>query len=188
MLAQLRSHRPSPAMVVALVALFVSLGGSSYAAITLSKNSVRSKHIVNGQVKRADINSDAINSSKVEPFSLRANDFRPGQLPQGPQGPQGLPGPKGDPGATNVRVRKAAGFDRATVECQPGERATGGGAHSVNGFIWASAPAGNPSVIDTVAPLELQGYTPTSWTAAADGAEPPGTPADVTVWVVCVAP
>jgi hypothetical protein len=62
-----------------------------------------------------------------------------------------------DPGATNVRVRKAAGFDRATVECQPGERATGGGAHSVNGFIWASAPAANPSVIDTVAPLELQG-------------------------------
>jgi predicted transcriptional regulator len=35
MLAQVRSHRPSPAMVVALVALFVALGGSSYAAITL---------------------------------------------------------------------------------------------------------------------------------------------------------
>ena len=93
--ARLRRHRPSPAMVVALVALFVALGGSSYAAIALSKNSVRSKHIVNGQVKRADIRSDAINSSKVELFSLRANDFRPGELPQGA------------PGATNVRVRAA---------------------------------------------------------------------------------
>lgn len=52
----------------------------------------------------------------------------------------------------------------------------------------ASAPAADPSVIHTVAPLALQGYTPTSWTAAADGAEPPGTPADVTAWVVCAAP
>jgi hypothetical protein len=188
MLAQLRRHCPSPAMTVALLALFVALGGTSYSAITLSKNSVRSKHIARGEVKRSDIHTDAINSSKVELFSLRASDFRPGQLPEGRQGPQGLPGPKGDPGPTNVRVRKAAGFDRATVECQPGERATGGGAHSVNGFIWASVPAANPSVIDTVAPLELQGYTPTSWTAAADGADPPGTPADVTVWVVCAAP
>jgi hypothetical protein len=87
-----------------------------------------------------------------------------------------------------VRVRKAAGFDQVTAHCDPGERATGGGAHSVNGFIWASAPAADPSVIHTVAPLALQGYTPTSWTAAADGAEPPGTPADVTAWVVCAAP
>jgi hypothetical protein len=185
MLAQLRRHRPSPAMAVALVALFVSLGGTSYSAISLSKNSVRSKHIANGQVKRVDIARDAVNSARVKDFTLVANDFKPGQYPVGPQGPKGDPG---TPGATNVRVRKAAGFDRATVQCQPGERATGGGAHSVNGFIWASAPAANPAVIDTVAPLELQGYTPTSWTAAADGAEPPGTPADVTVWVVCVAP
>jgi hypothetical protein len=51
----MRVRKPSPAMLVALVALFVALGGSSYAAITLSKNSVRSKHIKNAQVKRADI-------------------------------------------------------------------------------------------------------------------------------------
>ena len=89
MLARPSFRRPSPAMAVALVALFVALGGSSYAAIALSKNSVKSKHIGNGQVKRADIQNDAINSSKVEFFSLRASDFRPGQLPEGPQGPQG---------------------------------------------------------------------------------------------------
>lgn len=176
MLARLRRHRPSPAMVVALVALFVALGGSSYAAITLSKNSVRSKHIVNGQVKRADIGSDAINSSKVELFSLRANDFKPGELPQG------------EPGATNVRVRAATGFERVTAACEPGERATGGGAHSVNGFIWASAPSAHPMAIDVSTGITFQGYTPTTWTAAADGAEPPGTPTDVTAWVVCAAP
>jgi hypothetical protein len=56
----------------------------------------------------------------------------------------------------------------------------------VNGFIWASAPAADPWVIHTVAPLAFQGYTPTSWMAA-DGPEPPGTQADVTAWVVCAA-
>ena len=183
--AQLRRHRPSPAMAVAVLALFVALGGTSYSAITLSKNSVKSRHIAQGEVKRSDIARGAVNSARVRDFTLVANDFKPGQYPVGPQGPKGDPGA---PGATNVRVRKAAGFDEVTAHCEPGERATGGGAHSVNGFIWASAPAANPSVIHTVAPLELQGYTPTSWTAAADGAEPPGTPADVTVWVVCAVP
>ena len=33
-------HRPSPAMVIALVALTVALGGTGYAAVTLPTNSV----------------------------------------------------------------------------------------------------------------------------------------------------
>jgi hypothetical protein len=154
----------------------VALGGTSYSAITLSKNSVRSKHIVNRQVKRADIAVDAVNSSRVSDYSLRGTDFKPGELPQGP------------PGATNVSVRTATGFERVTAECQPGERATGGGGHSVNGFIWASAPSAHPNAIDVSTGITFQGYTPTSWTAAAEGAEPPGTPNDVTAWVVCAAP
>ena len=96
MLAQLRSHRPSPAMVVALAALFVALGGGSYAAITLKKNSVTSRNIANGQIKRVDIANDAINSSKVEMFSLVAKDFKPGQLRRGRRG-------RRDPRVTPVR-------------------------------------------------------------------------------------
>jgi hypothetical protein len=176
---------------VGILALFIALSGTAYAATLprnsvgtpqLKKDAVTTKKLKNGEVRRADIGPDAVNAARVKDFSLTASDFKLGQLPAGPQGP------KGDPGATNLRVRKAAGFNQATVECQPGERATGGGAHSVNGFIWASVPAANPEVIHTVAPIEFQGFTPTSWTAAADGAEPPGTPADVTVWVVCAAP
>jgi hypothetical protein len=89
----MRFRKPSPAMLVALVALFVALGGSSYAAITLGKNSVRSKHIKNGQVKRADLARNAVTSAKVANSSLLANDFKPGQLPQGPKGDKGDPGP-----------------------------------------------------------------------------------------------
>jgi hypothetical protein len=47
---------PSPATLIALIALFVSLGGVAYA---LQANEVRSKHIKNSQVKPSDINKRA---------------------------------------------------------------------------------------------------------------------------------
>jgi hypothetical protein len=120
MLAQLRSHRPSPAMVVALVALFVALGGSSYAALALRANSVSSTHIKNGQVKRVDLGKGSVNSSKVVNGALLAEDFAAGQLPageRGPQGPQGAQGPQGPQGPTGDPG--ADGADRGTIAAQP---------------------------------------------------------------------
>ena len=92
-----RVHRPSPAMTVALVALFVAMGGTGYAALKLPKNSVGSK-----QIKK-----NAVTSSKVRDGSLRARDFPAGQLPAGAQGPQGLPGAPGEPGAPGTAVAYA---------------------------------------------------------------------------------
>jgi hypothetical protein len=99
------------ANVIALLALFVALGGTSYAAVTLANNSVKSKHIGAGQVNRSDIKKNAINSAKVANGSLVAGDFKAGEAPQGPQGPQG---PKGDTGAT--------GATGATGPAGPGAR------------------------------------------------------------------
>lgn len=180
MLAQLRSHRPSPAMVVALAALFVALGGGSYAAITLKKNSVTSRNIANGQIKRVDIANDAINSSKVEMFSLVAKDFKPGQLPAGPPGP---PGPKGDSGTTTLTVRTATGEKDVTAACQPGERATGGGGTSLDGYLIGTEPLSHPLAIYAPGFPPAGGYTPTAWSAHAEDGE--GGPAQVTAWVVC---
>jgi hypothetical protein len=170
-------------MVVALAALFVGLGGSSYAAITLKKNSVKSRNIANGQVKRVDIQNDAINSSKVELFSLVARDFKPGQLPAGQPGP---PGPKGDSGVTSLAVRIATGEKDVTAACQPGERATGGGGTSLDGYLIGTEPLSHPQAIYALGFPPAGGYTPTAWSAhAEDGA---GGPAEVTAWVVCAAP
>lgn len=81
-------------MVVACIALSVALGGTSYAAIKLPKNSVGAK-----QLKK-----NAVTSPKVKDRSLLARDFKQGQLPKGPkgdtgaqgaQGPQGIQGPAG---------------------------------------------------------------------------------------------
>ncbi len=90
----------SYANVVATIALFVALGGSGYAAVTLSKNSVTSSSIKNGQVKTADLAKNAVTSAKVKDFSLLLKDFKPGQLGAGSPGAKGA---KGDTGATGLQ-------------------------------------------------------------------------------------
>jgi hypothetical protein len=94
LISYLRNHH------LALVALFVALGGTSYAAIKLPANSVGTK-----QIKKS-----AVTTAKVKDGTLTKKDFKSGQLtagpkgdkgdagPQGPQGPQGLQGPSGSPG------------------------------------------------------------------------------------------
>jgi hypothetical protein len=74
---KLRMHL-TYANVIASVALFVALGGASYAAIKLPANSVGSKQIKDGAVASADIKN----------HSIKAGDFK-GGLPSGPRGPQG---------------------------------------------------------------------------------------------------
>jgi hypothetical protein len=83
-------HRPSPALVVACVALAVALGGTGYSAIVLPANSVGTKQLQN----------QAVVASKIKAHSLVAANFKPGQLPKGADGlpgPAGPPGPQGNP-------------------------------------------------------------------------------------------
>ena len=179
--------RPRHGTVVAYAALFVALSGTSYAAVTLSKNSVRSSHIKNGQVKRVDIANSAVTSAKVGDRSLLARDFKSGQLPAGPQGPVGPQGVKGDPGATNVTVKAVTSTGTAVARCPSPARATGGGADSLDGIVVGQGPTENPLAF--YAPADQQpaiDYTPTAWSAAAE--DDTGGPADVTAWVVCATP
>jgi len=75
-------RRPSPALVVACLALAVALGGTGYAAIVLPANSVGTKQLKNG----------AVVATKVKMHSLVAENFKDGQLPSGPPGPKGADG------------------------------------------------------------------------------------------------
>ncbi len=99
-------RRPSPAMIVACIALLVSLGGTSIAAVSqLGPNSVGTPQLRNGAVTNAKVRNNAINSAKVQNRSLLRSDFAPGQLPAGPTGPQGptgSTGPAGPAGAAGV--------------------------------------------------------------------------------------
>ena len=55
------SRRPRPATIISLVALFIALGGTSYAAISLvPNNSVGSPQVINGSLQKVDLSSAAV--------------------------------------------------------------------------------------------------------------------------------
>ncbi len=66
----LRRRRPSPAMVIAMVALFAALGGTATAL--RGKNTVRSDDIAPAQVKTQDIRGNAVKAGKIAPNSVDA--------------------------------------------------------------------------------------------------------------------
>ena len=70
-----RSRRPSHATVVAYLALFVALGGSSYAALNVGSgqivdNSVRSKDVRNNNLRGRDVRRDTLTGADVNESKL----------------------------------------------------------------------------------------------------------------------
>ena len=61
-----RIPAPSPAMAVALIALIVALGGTSYAAFMLPKNSVGTKQLKNGAVTTKKLHNGAVTTGKIK--------------------------------------------------------------------------------------------------------------------------
>jgi hypothetical protein len=127
-------------MIVATVALIVALGGVSYAAAVLPKNSVGPEQLQKRAVSGSKLNSNAVTGAKVKNGSLAAGDFKGGQLPVGPQGPAGLQGPKGDKGdggapgisgyqrvVTYAAALSAGQSATASAPCPAGKKVLGGG-------------------------------------------------------------
>jgi hypothetical protein len=105
MLTGLR-NRLTYANVMATLALFIALGGTSIAAVTLTRGSVKGKHIAR----------NAVTSPKVKNGSLLSADFAPGQLPKGDQGERGPKGDQGEPGQNGAPGQSGA----------PGQNGTNG--------------------------------------------------------------
>ncbi len=75
---KIRVSRPSPAMVVAVVALVAALSGTAYAA--LGKNSVGSRQLKAKSVTAGKIANNAVTSAKVAANSLTGKDINVGAL------------------------------------------------------------------------------------------------------------
>ncbi len=65
-----RIKTPSPAMVVATVALFIALGGAGYAAVSIPRNSVGTNEIKNFAVTPLKIQPGAIKTKKLRDNSV----------------------------------------------------------------------------------------------------------------------
>ena len=148
---RIRARRPSPALVVASLALGIALTGTSYATVlNVPDGSVTTAKIKNGAVTTPKLKNDAVTVDKlaanavtagqVKNGSLRKEDFKSGQLPagppgpQGPAGPRGVPGPKGSPGVSGLQrvdssTSSSSSNSKAVVAtCPSGKRVVGGGA------------------------------------------------------------
>ncbi len=74
MTSKTRSFRPSPALVIACIALFAALTGSAIAA-GVGKNTVRSPQIVDGTVRTLDLRDNAVAASKIAPDAVDTTEI-----------------------------------------------------------------------------------------------------------------
>ena len=110
MLGRLR-QQATFANVISSAALFIALGGTSY-ALTLPRNSVGSQQIRSGGVRPSEIRSGAVRSSEVKNRSLGVRDLSvPARASlRGQSGPPGPAGPAGPSGVTyRAAIRSSGG-------------------------------------------------------------------------------
>ena len=199
MLAKLAT-RLTFANVVSVIALFIALGGSSYAAIkvtgkNVTDSSLTGKDVKNNSVTGKDVKG--IGAADITNGSLLAQDFGAGQLPAGPagpagpQGPQGSQGNPGQNGATSAVIRLGPTDTQTTTAqsfapCQSGERAVGGG-------LFTSATGGGAPVVQSSLPeavaggLPAEGAIPRVWDGSARNSAGVGS-ISVTAYAVCASP
>ena len=79
--------RPSPAMVIALIALVLAMGGVSYGLATgsvdsreIKNNTIRSKDIRKGQVRTSDVRNNNLSGADILDGSLTGADINEGAL------------------------------------------------------------------------------------------------------------
>jgi hypothetical protein len=114
-------RRLSYANVTATIALFIALGGTSYAVTALPRNSVGQKQIRKNAVGATELRSASVRSSEIKRRSIRLDDVslsarRSLRGQTGPSGSQGPPGPAGVPFTAAVA---ASGDARSATATNP---------------------------------------------------------------------
>ena len=195
-------RRLTYANVMATVALFVALGGSSYAALGLGRSSVGARELAPNAVRKSELANRSVGSGEVINGSLLSEDFRIAPRgvkgskgdrgPTGPAGPRGVAGPRGTdglPGATNVVVRLGTAHEAVpgggtilTADCQSGEHAIAGGAAPMSAGFIADA-----SITSSLPSPATAGAAPTSWKV---GVKNTGASTNIAFqsYVICVSP
>jgi hypothetical protein len=113
----MRLHRPSPALVVAVIACVLAAGGSSWAAPArqAAATLITGKQVKNESLTGSDIKNGSITGADIKPGSLTASLFTGvfGSTPAGVAGPQGPAGPSGPQGERGLQGEKG---DTGTVD------------------------------------------------------------------------
>jgi hypothetical protein len=136
--------RSPTAIVLSLIAIFMSMGGAAYAATTLGTGAVHTQNLANGAVSPEKL-SQALRS---EITAKDASDSPGASSSQGPQGPKGdtgatgAAGARGATGATGATGSAGTGTTYTTVEGYAPQPIVDGG----GGFAQADCPTGDTPV------------------------------------------
>jgi hypothetical protein len=191
-------RRLSFANVMSLIALFIALGGTGYAAVKIPRNSVGV----------SQIKTNGVGSSEVKNGSLGRVDFRASDLPVGPQGAlgpvgaQGLKGDKGDTGAIGAFGQATVQFEQAAaaladdssasydVHCPDGMQGISGGVRGdATDSEFTNVTSSRPKISQTSPGAPVDGGTFNGWRATVlnpMGGAPPDGAILPEVWITCV--
>ena len=175
----MRIRFPSPAVVLASLALLLSLTGTAVAGALITgaqiaDNTVGNRDLRNNDVRSIDVRNNGLKSIDVMNGTLRKVDFAPGQLlpgpagPAGPAGQQGPAGPQGAPGLAALEIVTAespsSSDQNRQVEatCPAGKQVVGGGAH-----LWNAA---SDVALDESYPASATKWRATAWEVNATAA------------------
>jgi hypothetical protein len=173
-LKKIRS-RISSAHVIAMIALFVALSGSSYAAVTIRANQIRNNSIPGTKLKANSIPASKLKNLSIPGTKLKNNTIGLAKLrsdavsgsgggnlinaqsgddesstgargPQGPSGPRGLTGATGATGATGPAGQPGAQGAAAGLVQIPAFGTLDEAGNSA-GAIVAQCPASTPAAV-----------------------------------------
>ena len=155
--------RQSPSMIVAMLALFVALGGTAIAA---SSALITGKQIKNSSITGADVKNKSLTPKDFRGSVRGLRGLRGPAGPQGPQGPQGPAGPagaKGDKGDTGAQGNPGTAVAYATVDSvgtlvatrSSGFTSTDVARDAVGTYCFSNIPAAAKSAVVTAETIGL---------------------------------
>lgn len=124
---QASRRRPSPALIIAIIALIAALGGTAWAAGQLKKNSVGSRQLKSKAVTNGKIANNAVTGSKVLTHSLEGSDINLSKLGKVPSSEHA--------DSADVSGALSDGGERRTAGCP-------GGATLIRGVCFDKALSG----------------------------------------------
>jgi hypothetical protein len=160
-------RRPSPALVISFVAVFLAATGGAVAGVQIG-----GKQIKNGSITGKDIKNNSLSGTDIK------GDVR------GPGGPRGAQGPAGPAGSAarglpvSYRYKEevipaGADLQDAIAICPSGQVPVGGSHRIQDGLVLRFSDFGR-----------LAGDNPDSWLAVVDN--PTGDPLALSVTVACI--
>jgi hypothetical protein len=171
-------------MVVALLALFIAMAGTGYAATQLPANSVGSNQLKKNAVERVKIKNNAVNGAKVLDGSLAGADIKESSLAKVPSAALA------DTATTSTHAAAAGALDKATYKTATATAPAGtdstaatatcdAGQHVVGGGVKFDNPA--TGLVDDAYP----DVGNTAWTAHVFNG--PAAAQNFTVYAICIA-